>query len=462
MRRDIRFGCRFSRGPFFASTVLLCMGAMSPSRGEEVVAMKAQRPNIVTIIADDMGWADVGYHGSEIETPNLDQLAREGISFGHHYVCPTCTPTRVGLFTGRYPSRFGVTAPAYGKIFDDDTVTLASALASVGYNTAISGKWHMGSPPDCVPLKYGFQSSYGYFHGQIDPYTHLYKTGERCWHRNDQLLDEEGHATDLITNEAVRFVENQGESPFFLYVAYSVPHHPLDEPEKWVSMYEGSIKNESRRLFAASISHMDEGIGRILDALDRKGLRKSTMVVFSSDNGGQKDWSSKDQYEGRYADKPNDVLGNNLPLRGWKGEVYEGGIRVPALVNWPGVLEPGKVENPVCVVDWMPTLCGLAGYTPERDLGWDGRDIWPPIRGEEQSDESRTFYWKTPRAKAVRQGDWKLIVGEETPKAELFDISGDPCERNEVSQRYPDRAEELKGLLREMSGKDRERRKTGD
>ena len=174
----------------------------------------SKRPNIIYIIADDLGWADIGYHGSEIKTPNLDGLAHKGMRFNQHYVMATCTPTRVGLLSGRYPSRFGVTSPAYGKIFDDDTVTLAAALHNSGYDTAITGKWHMGSPPEHTPLKYGFNSSYGYFHGQIDPYTHHYKTGSRAWHRNDEYLNEEGHATDLITDEAVRIVESEHQNRF--------------------------------------------------------------------------------------------------------------------------------------------------------------------------------------------------------------------------------------------------------
>lgn len=429
--------------------------AVSRGRPVQRVHNKKDRPNIVFIIADDMGWADVGYHGSEIETPNIDRLAAEGVRFNQHYVMPTCTPTRIGLMTGRYPSRYGVTSPDYGKLFDDDTVTVAEALRRSGYATSISGKWHMGSPPQWTPLKYGFDSSYGYFHGQIDPYTHHYKTGVRSWHRNDEYLEEEGHATDLITEEAVRVIQSRQDKPFFLYVAYSVPHFPLDEPDEWTARYAGRFEAPSRRWLAASITHMDHGIGRIVEALDRQGLREKTLVVFVSDNGGQTSWHSTEQYRGRYADKPHTVLGDNRPLRGWKGDLYEGGIRVPALANWPGVLPAGARDAPVHIVDWMPTLCALGGYTPERDLQWDGRDIWPLVVGSVATATPRSLYWKAPNYAAVRQGDWKLIVKKGADDGQLYDLASDPCETNDVAGRHPERVSQLRALLRQYAAKDR-------
>ncbi len=413
-----------------------------------------RKPNIVFILADDLGWADAGYHGSEIRTPNIDRLASEGVRFHRHYVMPTCTPTRVALMSGRYPSRFGVTAPAYGKIFEDDTVTLPRALRACGYATSISGKWHMGSPPEHTPLKYGFDTSYGYFHGQIDPYTHHYKTGVRSWHRNDEYLDEKGHATDLITDEAVRIIERKHERPFFLYVTYSVPHFPLDEPEEWTSMY-ATIAERSRRLYAASVTHMDDGIGRIVEALDRTGLRDETLIVFVSDNGGQKSWHSNTEYKGRYADQPHTVLGDNRPLRGWKGQVYEGGIRVPALANWPGVLTPGQSETLIHIVDWMPTLCGLIGYEAPKELHWDGKNVWPAVVGEGKSNEKRLLYWKTPSVSAVRSGDWKLVLNNDGSGAELYDLASDPYEQNDLASEHPERVAELKRAWKKLRADDR-------
>ena len=448
-----------SRRAFLQLTAASSMGVVLPTMTccrqlTETRKVEVKRPNIVFIIADDMGWADVGYHGSEIETPNIDRLSREGVRFRQHYVMATCTPTRVGLISGRYPSRYGVLSPAYGKIFDDDTVTLALALRSSGYRTSIAGKWHMGSPPEFTPRKYGFDSSYGYFHGQIDPYTHHYKTGARSWHRNDQYVDEEGHATDLITDEAVRIIESDNDRPFLLYVAYSVPHFPLDEPVEWTSRYK-RIKEASRRLYAASVTHMDYGIGRIINALEREDLRENTLVVFVSDNGGQKSWHSEDQYKGRYADKPHTVLGDNRPLRGWKSDLYEGGIRVPALANWPGVLKPGERNVPVHIVDWMPTLCRLAGYFPERDLNWDGRDIWPLVCEGVANVEPKPLYWKTPNSSAVRFGDWKIIVNRGRGDVELYNLGSDPYETEDLAQQHPETVKRLERLLAKFSQDDR-------
>jgi len=411
-------------------------------------------PNIVVILADDLGWADVGYHGSAIKTPHIDRLSRQGLRLDQHYVMPTCTPTRVGLITGRYPSRFGVTAPAYGKIFHDDTLTLPALLRRAGYHTAISGKWHMGSPPDETPRKYGFDESYGYFHGQIDPYTHHYKTGEASWHRNDEPVEEKGHATDLITAEAVRVIETPRREPFFLYVAYSVPHYPLDEPQRWLDLYP-DVEPASRRWYAASVSHMDEGIGRILDALDRTGRREDTLVLFVSDNGGQKSWHSATQYHGRYADRPHTVLGDNRPWRGWKGDVYEGGIRVPAIIRWPGHLPGGRCDAPMHIVDWMPTLAAVVGVEPQGDLRWDGRNIWPALRGRSGAALERTLYWKTPNARALRQGDWKLIVYN-NGKAELYNLAQDPYEQTDLAADEPDRLTRLQQSLARISAGDRE------
>jgi arylsulfatase A-like enzyme len=419
------------------------------------------KPNIIVIIPDDMGWSDIGYHGSVVKTPNLDKLAQTGVRLNQHYVMPTCTPTRVSLFTGKYPSRYGIMGPDYGEVIDLGDPTLASLLGDNGYYTALAGKWHMGSPP-YTPLKYGFQSSYGYFDGQIDPYTHEYKTetaltDRRSWHRNDEYLDEEGHVTDLLIDEAIRVIEGERERPFFLYLAHHVPHFPLEEPEEWHALYDGMDLFPSRRLFAASVSHLDDGIGKIIDALERTGQRENTLIVFTSDNGGQFSWHSETEYRGKYANKPHNVLGNNYPLRGWKGDLYEGGIRVPAFANWPGRLEPGVIDFPVHVSDWLPTLCELTGAAMAEDLNPDGRSIWPLLTGEQQVAEERPIYWKIRSHYAVREGHWKLLLNRNSSKAELYDLENDFRETQDLSETHPDKTASLMELLEGFKAGDHEK-----
>lgn len=419
------------------------------------------KPNILIIIPDDLGWSDVGYHGSVIQTPNIDKLAENGIRLEQHYVMPTCTPTRVSLMTGKFPSRYGITGPDYGEVIDLGDPTLASILKENGYFTAIAGKWHLGSPP-YTPLKYGFQSSYGYFDGQIDPYTHEYKTEteltkRESWHRNDEYLVEEGHVTDLLTAEAIRIIEEDREEPFFLWLAHHVPHFPLDEPEEWLSLYDEPGMHPSRKLFAASVSHLDSGIGKIIEALERTGKRENTLILFLSDNGGQHSWHSNTEYRGKYADKPHSVLGNNYPLRGWKGDLYEGGIRVPAIANWPGKLNPGVADFPVHMTDWLPTLANLLGIEKDtEEISLDGKNIWPVLTGAQIVVDDRTLYWKTNQNFAVRKGNWKLLIHRNLGKTELFNLENDFRETRDLSGSNPEITEHLKNLLKDFQKEDRE------
>ena len=413
-------------------------------------AQTTQQPNIIIIVADDLGWNDVGYNGSSIKTPHIDQLARTGIRLDQHYVLPTCTPTRVGLITGKYPSRYGILGPDYGEVIYSGDPTLASILARKGYSTSIIGKWHMGSPPH-TPLTYGFQTSYGSIDGQIEPYTHEYKNGRKSWHRNDVLFDEEGHATDLITQEAVRAIEQKRAQPYFLYVTYTTPHTPINEPQEWMALYEKLNLFPSRQRFAASVSHLDAGLGKILAALDRTGQRNNTLILFISDNGGQESLSQETdekEYHGAYADKPHQVLGSNFPLRGWKGEVYEGGIRVPAIVNWPGRLSPGAYEAPLHVVDWLPTLGALTQSEQEvARLQLDGQNVWLQLTGQRPAQRSRQLYWKTGRMSAVRDGDWKLVFHRTSRQAEVYNLTKDFRESREVGTEYPEKKAQLLALL---------------
>jgi arylsulfatase A-like enzyme len=427
-------------------TLALLAGAPAHAEGPKT------GPNILVIIADDLGWRDVGYHGSEIKTPALDRLAAGGVRLERHYVYPTCSPTRAGLLTGRNASRFGIQGPIADRSelsLPASTRTLAQTLKERGYTTGLFGKWHLGLRPEAGPRKYGFDQTYGYLHGQIDQYTHRYKNGDRTWHRNDAFVDEKGHATDLIADEAVRILTEKRPQPFFLWVAFSVPHHPVQEEEKWLAPYRDAIKDPSRRIYAASVTHMDAAIGRMVEALEKGGLLQDTLILFTSDNGGQRDYASKTDYEGKHG--PNPTLGDNRPLRGWKGDLYEGGIRVPALVSWQGKLKPGTVDQPVSHLDWFPTLARLAGTEVKADWKLDGRDVGPLLRGDRQPVAGAVMYWNTGRAEGLLDGDWKLIVPRaRNSQVELFNLKDDPFEKTDLAKEKPQRVEELKKALAEQ------------
>jgi len=420
----------------FSGAFGLILFLLSSCNPQEKNVTEKDQPNIIVIVADDLGWNDIGYHGSEIITPTIDMLAQEGVELDRFYVHSVCSPTRASLLTGRYPSRYGILTPlADEPVFPAETVTIAELLKRNGYETSISGKWHLGTVPEARPMQFGFNSSYGYLRGQIDPYTHLYKNGDKTWHRNDMLVDEEGHATDLITDEAIRFIENShGKSnPFFLYVAYSVPHYPLEEPGNWIDMYEQSIANESRRLYAASVTHMDDCIGRIMSVLRENEMEKNTIVMFFSDNGRQKSWHSKTQYNGKF--EGNDVLGDNKPLRDWKTSLYEGALRVPAILSWEGKLNHKKVTTAINVADIYPTLASLAGADVPEEMNIDGINFWSSVEGDSLPKE-RIMYWRLRSGIALKKGDWKLIHHGKTLDEgadELYNISLDPNETKNMA-----------------------------
>ena len=425
-------------------SLCLALQAAEPQQSQE----RGKSPNIVIILADDLGWNDVGFHGSAIRTPNIDGLVKGGAQFTQYYAAATCSPTRVGLLTGRNPANFGVYAPlgASTRVQPSD-VRLPFALQELGYTTHIAGKWHIGELPEHRPLQNGFLTSYGYLRGQIDPYTHRYKFGDHAtWHRNDQFVDECGHVTDLITQEAIRVIEQSGTKPFFLYVCHHSPHYPLNEPPSWIEPYSEVFEDIWRRHFAGAVSHMDAGVGKILDALQRTSKRENTVVIFLSDNGGQQSWSSgASQYNGRYA--PHTALGDNTPLRGWKGTLYEGGIRVPAAIQWPGKIEPGRVvDAPACMIDWAPTLIRLAGGQVDPAWKLEGIDLWPLIT-EDQSLKPRQLYWNHGGSvRALRNGDWKLIL-HRNGKMELFNLANDPNEEHDLAKDQPKQVEKLRQEL---------------
>jgi arylsulfatase A-like enzyme len=429
-------------------------------------AADAPKPNILFILADDLGWGDVGFHHGNVPTPNLDRLAKEGVELTQHYVFPVCSPTRAAFLSGRYASRFGVTAPQNQRAYRFDTVTLAKALKGAGYETALTGKWHLGSKPEWSPQKFGFDHSYGSLAGGVGPWDHRYKQGEftNTWHRDGQLLTEEGHVTDLVAREAIAWLKSRGDKPFFLYVPFTAVHIPIREPSDIVQRVPKEITEPSRRQFGADVMHLDDAVGLLLKALDETGKAANTLVIFGSDNGAIPNVPNNDpQYpEDKY--EPGAAGGSNAPLHGQKAQVYEGGIRTPAFARWPGKLKPGKYTGVAQVVDWMPTFCALAGYKPEHDLKWDGMNLWPQLTGA-KAPEPRDLYIAGPgfRSRAVRHGDWKLVLstkgkepaaGEE--KAELYDLAQDPNETKDVAKEHPEQVAQVRALLQKMSQADRD------
>jgi len=440
--------------PLLVLSYGLCLAASPCAAAPQV----DPRPNIVIIVADDLGWADVGFHRGRIPTPQLDRLASDGVQLSQHYVSPMCSPTRAALLSGRFASRFGVVSATNSRVFRPGTTTLASALKAAGYDTAIIGKWHLGSEPKSGPLHYGFDRSYGSLAGGVGPYTHQYQDGPytKTWQRDHVFVQEEGHVTDLLTKEAIQWIEQRSNSrPFFLYLAFTVPHHPLQEPPEWVNRFPG-IQPLSHRHYVAAVAHMDNAIGQVLAKLEASGRKGNTLVLFFSDNGAiPDDQNNRTEYPpGSYPEGP--VGSSNAPLRGCKGQLYEGGIRVPAVAYWPARLKPGTTTAPVHVADWMPTLTTLAGYEGKSNLKWDGRDVWPLLTGRTQPVE-RVFYWLgLDHSRAGRRGDWKLIVhSPQLNRAdELFNLAADPGEQTNVASGQPERVAALKRVLEEAARSD--------
>jgi arylsulfatase A-like enzyme len=436
--------------------VMSVLGRAPAARGAEAEqARPADRPNIVIIVADDLGWADVGWHDGPYQTPHLDRLCREGLELDQHYVSPMCSPTRAALLSGRYASRFGCTGAQNERVFPFGTPTLASLLREAGYTTALIGKWHLGSTAEWGPQHFGFDYSYGSLAGGCGPFDHKYKKGPYTdtWHRNGQPLDEAGHITDLIAEDAVAWIGRQGDQPFFLYVPFTAVHIPIKEPREWLERYP-EIEQPDRRQYAACVTHLDDAVVRIVAALDQMGRRENTVILFFSDNGGTQARNDDPLYPGD--DYPSGrAHGSNLPLRGNKTQLYEGGVRVTSWIYWPGKLPSGKFAHPLHAVDWMPTFCALAGATAPQDSQWDGRNVWPWLAGDEPP-APRAIYWAGTgfRSAAVRDGDWKLILDRRDQSVELFNLAADLREQSDLAQEHPDRVATLKALLDRLSAKD--------
>jgi arylsulfatase A-like enzyme len=410
------------------------MGAIScgPARSAEPV----RQPNIVFLLADDLGWSDVGWHGSEIRTPHLDRLANGGAKLEQFYVLPVCSPTRAALLTGRYPIRYGLQTGVirpwadYGLPLEERT--LAQALKEAGYTTTICGKWHLGlHDPAYLPTRRGFDHQYGHYCGAIDYFTHL-RDGGFDWHRDDRECRDEGYSTHLLAREAIQTIRgSDAGKPFFLYVPFNAVHTPLQVPEKYTAPYAGLL--QQRRLYAGMTAAMDEAIGQIVAALEERKLMERTLILFSSDNGG-----------------PVNQGATNGKLRAGKGTLYEGGIRAAAFAHWQGRLKPGTiVDEPLHMVDWYPTLLRLAGAAPNPKLPLDGRDIWACLAEGKPSPHAEILLNAEAHRGALRMGKWKLVLSglggvAAEPRIELFDLAADPAEKLNLAEKHPDQVKELR------------------
>lgn len=428
-----------------ARVALLCMGACSPVAEP---SRPAQPPHIVLLVADDLGWGDVGYHGSRIQTPSIDRLAREGVELDRFYVQPLCSPTRAALVTGRYPIRFGmsraVVAPWRDFGLDVQEATLPQVLARAGYrHRALFGKWHLGHlRREWHPIERGFTHFYGHYNGAIDHFEHT-RLGERDWHRDFEPLIESGYSTDLISAAACAYIRARAdEGPLFLMVSFSAVHPPFQAPTDQLERYADLRGTEGepslRQVRAAMINSMDDGIGRILAALEETGIAEDTLLWFLSDNGGV----------------TADPLTNGS-LRGGKHDLFEGGIRVPACVRWPRGLPAGtRIEAPTAVQDVLPTLMQVAAISDHGGRPLDGMGLLGLLRGTERAPK-RELYFHSERAGqeelALVDWPWKLVLcssgraampGERVPM--LYDLSIDPCESD-------DQAAGREALVRRLS-----------
>ena len=410
-------------------------------------------PNIVLVFADDLGWKDVGFHGSDIKTPNIDQLAAGGARLEQFYAQPMCTPTRAALMTGRYPFRYGLqtlvipSGHTYG--LPTDEFLLPQALQDAGYETAIVGKWHLGhADKKYWPKQRGFDHQYGPLIGEIDYFTHE-QHGVVDWFREEVQSKEPGYSTTLLGNEAVKFIEKRDpKKPFFLYLAFNAPHTPYQAPPEYLDKYK-SIEDPSRRAYAASITAMDDQIGRVVAALDKAKLRDDTLIVFQSDNGGTRDA----MFSGEMDMSKSKIPCDNGPYRNGKGSVYEGGTRVPAFVNWPGHVKPGTtVDDLIHVVDVYPTLASVAGASTAKSKPLDGANVWPTISAGQPSPRTEVVYNLEIFRAGIREGDWKLVWRTPLPQGvELYDVAHDPSEKTNLAAEHPEKVAELQKRANDLA-----------
>src|SRR5687768_490293 len=396
-----------------------------------------KQPNILLIVGDDMGYADVGVHGcKDIPTPHLDSLAKNGVRCSSGYVSgPYCSPTRAALLTGRYQQRFGHEfnpgPPTSANIevgLPLKEKTIADRFKGAGYATALIGKWHLGHDKKFHPLNRGFQEYFGFL-GGAHSYTNARADGKNPILRGFEPVDEKEYLTDALAREAVSYIERHKSKPFFLYLAFNAVHGPLEATAKYRDRFP-NIEDPRRRTYAAMMSAMDDAIGRVLATLKENKLEENTLIFFVSDNGG-----------------PPVNASNNGHLRGHKASTWEGGVRVPFLFQWKGHLPAGKVsEQPVIQLDFLPTALAAAGA--EMDEKIDGVDLLPFLTGKNKGAPHEALYWRFGEQMAIRKGDWKLVKGggrgTVAPKKPLLiNLAKDIGEQNDLAEKEPKKYQEL-------------------
>ena len=389
--------------------------------------------NVVVIVSDDQGYADISCypHPDEVSTPNIDRLATEGARLTNGYAsCPVCAPTRAGILTGRYQQRFGFYEASDSRAgLPRSETTLADLLRNAGYATGVFGKWHLGYEPRYRPLERGFDTFYGFLgHGGHDFFDLSITDEVTSIYRDGQPIDDSGYLTRNITREAVAFIERNRDQPFFAYVPYNAVHNPIQAPKDYISRF--SNPDPKRNTYLAMLAIMDEGIGAILDALDRLDLAQNTLVIFLSDNGGARGTTAV-----------------NGALRNYKHSVYEGGIRVPFLLRWPARIPPGTVsDEPVISIDVFTTALAASGVDPPANLDLDSRDILPAITGSLERPLHDALFWNwigkdSDKGWAIRKGRWKLLADK--GNLELYDLSSDISESRNLADKEPRIVDEL-------------------
>jgi arylsulfatase A-like enzyme len=404
----------------------------------------AERPNFVIIMADDLSYGDIGCYGStKIKTPHFDRLARDGTRFtDFHSSGAVCSPTRAGLITGRYQQHAGIPTvifvdpkrPTHPHGIQDRDVTFAERLADAGYQTAIFGKWHLGYYQKYNPVRHGFSQFRGYVSGNVDFFSHVDQAGRLDWWRGDEIDDEAGYTTHLITRHSVAFTEGNRDKPFCLYVPYEPPHYPYqgpnDKPVRSVGHGRGNAetkqsKEDMQRAYKEMVEEMDHGVGEIIAVLKNHGIERNTLVMFFSDNGATRQ-------------------GSNGTLRGHKGQVWEGGHRVPCIASWPGMIKTDSVSHDLTItLDVIPTLLAAADVDPPADHEFDGVNLLPVLT-DGKSLGGRDLFWGHGEARAMRHRSWKLVTAApRQPPPTLFDLAHDLAEQNDLAKQEPDRVKEM-------------------